>query len=92
MFGSVTRTLVTSATAAVLSFGVASAVQADDTVNGGPCATQEAQVAKAEAALERVTAVHANHAKDDAKAKKAQLQRLAKAEARLAKCVAAQPA
>ncbi len=92
MFPSIARTLVTSAATAVLSLGLASAVQADEPTTDGPCATQEAQVVKAEEALERVTAVHSGHTKAGAKAKKAQVQRLAKAEARLAKCVAAQPA
>jgi hypothetical protein len=87
------RRLASVVVTAVMSLGVASIAQADDeTTIDAPCAVQQAQVAKAEAALERVTAVHAAHPnKGTTKATKAQQQRLTKAEARLASCVAAQP-
>jgi molecular chaperone GrpE (heat shock protein) len=58
-----------------------------------PCARQAAQVAKAEEALAKVTAVfdkqRTKATKATKKAKKAQVQRLAKAQERLAKCEAA---
>ena len=117
------RTIAVAAATAVLSLGAAPAVHADKP-GGEPCAKQEQQVTKAEAALEHVTAVFAHqktklerlqeqlaaattaeeqaeiqakidktlakkqHTKKD---KKAQQQRLAKAQARLAACQAAQP-
>lgn len=57
MFATPARTLVATAAAAVLSLGLGSTAHADETSTDGPCATQVAQVAKAEAALARVTAV-----------------------------------
>lgn len=57
MTTSLARMLVAGATTSVLGLGLATAVQADETATDGPCATQEAQVAKAQAALARVTAV-----------------------------------
>lgn len=57
MFATPARTLVATAAAAVLSLGLGSPAHADETSTDGPCATQAAQVAKAEAALARVTAV-----------------------------------
>lgn len=86
MFATSARTLVAAAAAAVLSLGIASTVHADETPTDVPCAAQEAKVVKATAALARVTAVF-----ETKKDKKAQLQRLAKAEARLAECKAAPP-
>jgi len=118
------RTLAVAATAAVLSLGTGSLAQADQP-GTEPCAKQEQQVTKAEAALAHVTAVFEHQQtkverlqaalaaattpeeqakiqakltkalaqkQHDKKAKKAQQQRLAKAEARLAACQAAQPA
>ncbi len=116
------RTFAVATATAVLSLGATPLANADKP-GGEPCAKQEQQVTKAEAALARVTAVFAHqqtkverlqeklaaattpeeqakiqarldkalaqkqHAKKD---KKAQLQRLAKAEDRLAACEAAQ--
>ena len=117
------RTLAVTAVAAALSLGTGPLAQADQP-GSEPCAQQEQQVTKAEAALAHVTAVFAHqktklerlqeqlaaattpeeqaeiqakidktlakkqHTKKD---KKAQQQRLAKAQARLAACQAAQP-
>ena len=117
------RTIAVAAATAVLSLGAAPVAHADKP-GSKPCAKQEQQVTKAEAALEHVTAVFAHqktklerlqeqlaaattaeeqaeiqakidktlakkqHTKKD---KKAQQQRLAKAQARLAACQAAQP-
>jgi pantothenate kinase type III len=116
------RTLAVAATTAVLSLGTGPLAQADKP-GAEPCAKQEQQVTKAEAALAHVTAVFEHqqtkverlqaalaaattpeeqakiqakldkalaqkqHVKKD---KKAQQQRLAKAEERLATCQAAQ--
>jgi hypothetical protein len=116
------RTFAVATATAVLSLGATPLAHADRP-GGEPCAKQEQQVTKAEAALAHVTAVFAHqqtkverlqealaaattpeaqakiqarldkalaqkqHAKKD---KKAQLQRLAKAEERLAACEAAQ--
>jgi hypothetical protein len=58
---------------------------------GEPCARQQAQVDKATAKLAQLTDKFAAHPiKKNAKAKKAQVQRLAHATARLDACVAAQ--
>lgn len=121
---SISRTLAVAATSVVLSLGAGPLAQAADAKPGSePCAKQEQQVTKAEAALAHVTAVFEHqqtkierlqaalaaattpeeqarlqarldqalaqkqHAK---KEKKAQQQRLAKAEQRLADCQAAQ--
>jgi organic radical activating enzyme len=118
------RPLAVAAVTAVVALGVAAPEAAHaDKPGGEPCAQQQAQADKAEAALARVTAVfehqqtkverlqaalaaatteeekaqiqakldkalaHKQHAK---KAKKAQQQRVAKAEQRLADCLAAQ--
>jgi septal ring factor EnvC (AmiA/AmiB activator) len=117
------RTIAVAAATAVLSLGAAPVAHADKP-GSEPCAKQEQQVTKAEAALAHVTAVFAHqktklerlqeqlaaattaeeqaeiqakidktlakkqHTKKD---KKAQQQRLAKAQARLAACQAAQP-
>ena len=62
----IARTAALAVTTAVLSLGATPVVSADtpsDTPSDTPCATQETQVAKAEAALARVTAVFA-HQKD----------------------------
>jgi hypothetical protein len=119
------RTLAVATATAVLSLGATPLAHAADAPGDEPCATQQEQVTKAEAALARVTAVFEHqktkverlqealaaaatpeeaakiqakldkalaqkqHAK---KAKKAQLKRLEKAEARLADCLAANPA
>ena len=116
------RTFAVAAATAVLSLGATPIAHADQP-GSEPCAKQEQQVTKAEAALAHVTAVFEHqqtkverlqaalaaattdeeraeiqakldkalakkqHAK---KAKKAQLQRLAKANERLADCQAAQ--
>ena len=116
------RTFAVATATAVLSLGATPLAHADQP-GAEPCAKQEQQVAKAEAALAHVTAVfdhqqtkverlqaalaaattpeeqakiqakldkalaQKQHVKKD---KKAQLQRLAKAEARLAACEAAQ--
>lgn len=78
-------------TATALSFGTGSA--AVGASGGEPCAKQAHQVAKAEDALARVSAVYeAQHTKKAKKAKKAQQQRVAKAKQRLADCLADQPA
>ena len=62
--------------------------QADETVPE-PCATQQAQVDRASAKLEALTAKFAAHpTKKAKKAKKAQVQRVAKASARLDGCMA----
>jgi hypothetical protein len=62
--------------------------QADETATE-PCATQQAQVDKATAKLDALTAKFAAHpTKKVKKAKKAQVQRVAKATARLEACVA----
>ena len=117
-----TRTLALAAATAVVSLGVSPVAHADKP-GSEPCATQQAQVTKAQEALAHVTAVFDHQqtkverleaalaaattpeeqariqarldkalAKEHAakKAKKAQQQRLAKAEARLADCMAAQ--
>jgi phosphopantothenate synthetase len=56
----IARTAAVAVTAAVLSLGASPVVSADDTTTTDtPCATQEQQVAKAEDALARVTAVFA---------------------------------
>jgi hypothetical protein len=118
------RPLAVAAVTAVVALGVAAPEAAHaDKPGSEPCATQQAQADKAEAALARVTAVfehqqtkverlqaqlaaattdeekakiqakldkalaHKQHAK---KAKKAQMQRVAKAEQRLEDCLAAQ--
>jgi hypothetical protein len=119
---SIARTLAVAAVTAVLSLGATPVAHADKP-GSEPCAKQEQQVAKAEAALAHVTAVFEHqqtkverlqaalaaattpeeqarlqarldrelakkqHVKKD---KKAQQQRLAKAEQRLADCQAAQ--
>ncbi len=58
-----------------------------------PCAQQQAQVAKAQAKLDALTAKYAaHHTKKVQKAKKAQAQRVAQATKRLNKCLAAHPA
>jgi hypothetical protein len=76
-------------TASALTFGAGASVAAEPSE---PCAKQAAQVAKAEDALARVTAVfEAQPTKEGAKAKKAQQQRLAKARNRLENCLADQP-
>jgi septal ring factor EnvC (AmiA/AmiB activator) len=118
------RPLAIAAVTAVVSLGASPVAHADQPASE-PCATQQAQLTKAQAALVRVTAVFEHqqtkverltealaaattdeekakiqakldkalaqkqHAK---KAKKAQVQRVAKAEARLADCLAANPA
>jgi hypothetical protein len=124
--GHITRTLAAAAAGLVLTAGLAGAALADDTAPepAAPCATQSAQVAKAEGALARVTAVfertHVAVADAEAavaaattprqkaaaknllrkaqaaelkavKAKKAQQQRLTKAQERLDTCLAEQP-
>lgn len=121
----ITRTIAATAASIVLSAGLAGVAHADDAVEpAAPCAEQTAQVAKAEDALARVTAVFershvavadaqaavaaAKTPKEKAQAKnllrkaqaaeavaaktkKAQQQRLAKAEARLQTCLASVP-
>jgi hypothetical protein len=63
---------------------------ADDTTDA-PCATQQAHVDKATAKLAALTAKFAAHpTKKVHKAKKAQVQRLARATARLDTCLASQ--
>jgi len=86
--------LVVTAVAAVLSLGIAPTVHADDPATDLTCASQEAQVVKAAGALARLTALFeaqkdpAAEARADkaTKVRKAQLQRFAKAQARLAEC------
>ena len=120
-----TRTLATAAVTAVVALGVSPVAHAGDAgkPGGEPCATQQAQVTKAQDALARVTAVFAHQQtkverlqaalaaattpeeqatlqarldkalakkQHDKKAKVAQQKRLAKAQARLADCMAAQ--
>lgn len=64
---------------------------ADDATEA-PCATQQAHVDKATAKLAALTAKYAaNPATGNQKAKKAQVQRLARATSRLDTCLAAQP-
>jgi hypothetical protein len=125
MFATPSRTLAMAAAAAVLSLGLIPTAHADEVLPDSPCAAQTAQVARAEDALARVTAVFEAKkdkvaeaeavvaaATDDeelaeaeqrlakaqeqatkvVKEKKAQQQRLAKADARLAQCEAAQAA
>ena len=90
-----TRVRTTSiAFVATLAFGSLAAslpsAVADDATDA-PCATQQAQVDRATAKLAGLTArfaAHPNH--KNLKAKKAQVQRLAHATARLDTCVAAQ--
>ena len=87
------RMLVVTAVAAVLSLGIAPVAYADEAPTA-TCASQEAQVVKAEGALARLTALFEAQQDKGAearvgkatKAKKAQLQRPAKAEARFAEC------
>jgi hypothetical protein len=68
----------------------APAAFADDSAPA-PCATQAAQVTKAQAKLDALTAKFAAHPNQkNLKAKKAQVQRLARATSRLAACQAAQ--
>ena len=116
------RTFAVAAVTAVVSLGVSPVAHADKP-GSEPCAKQEQQVTKAEAALAHVTAVFAHqqtkverlqeklaaattpeeqakiqakldkalsHKQHAQKAKKAQLQRLAKAQDRLAACEAEQ--
>jgi hypothetical protein len=67
------------------------AANADDTASA-PCATQQAKVDKATAKLASLTEKFAAHpTKKVKKAKKAQVQRVAHATARLDACMAAQP-
>jgi pantothenate kinase type III len=121
------RTLAVAAATAVVSLGAGPVAHAayDGKPGGEPCAKQAQQVAKAQHALEHVTAVFEHQQtkverlqealaaattpeqqaklqarldkalaqkQHEKKAKKAQQQRLAKAEARLADCQAAQVA
>ena len=118
------RPLAVAAVSAVMALGVAAPEAAHaDKPGSEPCAQQQAQADKAQAALDRVTAVFAHQKtkverlqeqlaaattteeqqkiqarldkalaqkQHDKKAKKAQQQRLAKAQQRLADCLAAQ--
>lgn len=82
-----------AAFAASLALGglaVAAPAHADDAAPE-PCAQQQAQYDKASAKLAKLTEKwQANPTPETKKAKKAQAQRVAKAEARLDKCEAAQ--
>ena len=63
-----------------------------DDATAAPCATQQAHVDKATAKLAALTAKFAAHpTTKNLKAKKAQVQRVAHATARLDTCLAAQP-
>ncbi len=91
MYVSPARTLAAVAAAAVLSLGAAPTAFAEEPpTTDAPCATQEAQVAKAEDALARVTAVFEGK-KDKVAEAQAEVdaattpEELAKAEKRLAK-------
>lgn len=81
---------------ALIAGGVSVAAHADEPVQD-PCAKEQRQVEKAQAAHERAVAVfQAQENKADkkkaAKEKKAQKQRLAKAQERLAECQAEEAA
>jgi septal ring factor EnvC (AmiA/AmiB activator) len=83
------RILASAVATGVVVMGASPIAHADETVDG-PCATQEAQVAKAEDALARVTAVFANKKDRVAEAEAALAaatteEEIAKAEKRLAK-------
>lgn len=82
------RTLAVAVAAATLSLGTGQVAQADKP-GAEPCAKQVQQVTKAEASLAHVSAASVQHVKKD---KKAQVQRLARAQKRLAACQAAHPA
>jgi hypothetical protein len=96
--------LAATAAIALAGFAVAPSATADETTEPVPCASQQAKVDKAEDALERVTAEagrekalarkalsKAKDVRDETKVtKRAQQQRLVKAEERLATCEAEQ--
>ena len=78
------------ASLALGGLGVAAPAHADQTAPE-PCSQQQAQYDKASAKLAKLTEKwQANPTPETKKAKKAQAQRVAKAEARLEKCQAAQ--
>jgi septal ring factor EnvC (AmiA/AmiB activator) len=86
------RVLASALATGVVLVGASPVAHADDPVDG-PCATQEAQVAKAEDALARLTAVFENKKDRVAEAEAALAaattdEERAKAEKRLAKAVA----
>jgi hypothetical protein len=88
-------TTVTFVSTLALGAFVATAVPAafaDDDSTDTTCATQQAQVDRATAKLEALTARFAAHpTQKNHKAKKAQVQRVAHATARLDTCLAALP-
>lgn len=86
------RILASAVATGVVLMGASPVALADETADG-PCATQEAKVAKAEAALARVTAVFESKKDKVAEAQAAvdaatTDEELAKAEKRLAKAIA----
>jgi hypothetical protein len=85
-----TTAVVFVSSLALGSFAAAGAPSAYAGKSDVPCATQQAQLDKATAKLDALTAKFAAHpTKKVKKAKKAQAQRVAHATARLDKCVAA---
>lgn len=84
-------TFVAAAALGPLGLAAAPSAFADDP-GDAPCATQQTQLDRATAKLEVLTAKFAAHpSKKNKKAKKAQIQRVAHAAARLEKCLAKQP-
>ena len=78
------------ASLALGGLSVAAPAHADETAPA-PCSQQQAQYDKASAKLAKLTAKWESHPNaENKKAKKAQAQRVAKAQARLEKCQAAQ--
>lgn len=87
------RILASAVATGVVLVGASPVAHAEEPPADGPCATQEAKVAKAEDALARVTAVFANKKDRVAEAEEALAaattdKEIAKAEKRLAKAVA----
>ena len=80
--------IVSSIAFGTLALSSVSAAHADET-DSAPCADRQTQVDKANAKLAALTAKFAEHpTTKNLKAKKAQVQRVTRATARLAACVA----
>jgi hypothetical protein len=73
---------------AIVALSIAPGAHADDDTSSVPCATQQAQLDNASAKLTALAAKFAAHpSKHNQKAKKAQVQRVAHATARLDACL-----
>lgn len=80
-----------AATLMLGGLGAVAPAHADDTAPSEPCATQQAQYDRASAKLAKLQEKWQAHpTRENKKAKKAQAQRVEKAQARLEKCQAAQ--